>query len=457
MTVDQKHYDDEVLMALASAPVAMDEHLAACAECSERLETYRVIAEAMADQATWDTHPLSDAPVPETIANLRGFADRMAIEDAEAAQLLPNLIAGSREQWMPILHNHPEYRTAGMVRKLLEAVPTALDSMPRDAVELSALATEIADNLETATAQLRGAAWRERAYALFYTGDYVTAERALCASERHFGESVVNEYDLARVGVVRALVERGLEKYASAIGHARESANSFERFADTAKKAGANLAEVHALISCLEYDRAYASLIALKRASTPIDDPAAYGRVLGTLAFCCWKLFRVDEALQYYDDAARILEEIGAHSDAMRARWGAVQALAGAGRLTDALPRLRATVAELDRLGMMAAATQASLEVAELLVTQSAYEEAEEICRTAIRRFETSKLAYTAPALTALALMHESIVNRTATVKLVSQVREYLRRVPDEPELLFAFPPNYCATMCRDLTRCVTP
>ncbi len=108
--------------------------------------------------------------------------------------------------------------------------------MPRDAVELTALATEIADHLEDATPQLRGAAWRERAYALFYVGDFAAAERALCASESHFSESCASDYDLARVGIVRAVVERGLEKYSSAIAHAQRSVRQFQLYADTTKR-----------------------------------------------------------------------------------------------------------------------------------------------------------------------------------------------------------------------------
>jgi len=417
-----------------------DEHLAGCPDCREKLETFRLVADALADEATWDDTPLNTAPVPETIANLRSFADRMAAEDAEAAAYLPDLMFGPREVWMDNLRRHPEYRMAGMVRKLLEAVPTARDLMPRDAVELTSLAIEIAEHLEDATPQLRGAAWRERAYALFYTGDFVAAERALCASESHFNESVASEYDLARVGIVRAVVERGLEKYSSAITHARESAKQFAFYGDETKHASAQLAEVNLLFSCCQYEQAYSSLISLRSDLLSRDDIASYARVVGNLGYCCAKLARPEEALQYYDEAACILEEIGNHSDAVRTRWNAARVLAGEGRFKDALPRLRMVSIELERLGIMAAATQASLEIAEVLVTEGAFDEAEEICRSAIRRLETSNLTYTIPALTALALMHEAVKNRTATKKLVSDVREYLSRVPEEPHLLFAFP-----------------
>jgi len=442
MMVEELHHNDDSLIALASSypEFAADDHLSACTECRDRLETFRMIADALRDEATWNDQPISESPVPETIANLRTFADRMAFEDAEAALLLPDLLMGPREMWMSNLQRHSEYRSAGMVRKLLEAVPAARDTMPRDAVELTALATEIADRLEDATPQLRGAAWRERAYALFYAGDFVAAEKALCASESHFNESDVNDYELARVGIVRACVEQSLENYSSAIGHARKSAQRFRLYDDDAKHASARLAEANLLLSCCEYEKAYTALISLRAALIQRGDVATCARVISNLGYCCWKLQRFDKALEFFDQAARVLEEIGNPAEAARTRWNAARVLAGDGRFDHALSRLRAVSNEFERLGMMSAATEARLEIAEILVTRDDFGEAEEICKLAMQQLQISSLVYTAPALTALALMHEAVRNRTATKKLVSHVREYLRRVPEEPHLLFAFP-----------------
>jgi tetratricopeptide (TPR) repeat protein len=437
MMVEEKHYDDDSLIALASAEFASDDHLSACTPCHERLETFRILADALRDETTWDDRPFHDAPIPETIATLRGFADQMAIEDAEAAMFLPELLSGPRETWMANLHRHPEFRTAGTVRGLLDAMRTTIGVMPRDAVEMTALAVEITEQLD-ATSQLRGAAWRERAYALFYIGDFAAAEKALGASESHFNESCASEYDLARVEVVRALVEKGLEKYQSAIARARSSSVQFQLYRDEMRYVSARLAEINLLMSCGQYEDAISALVSLK--NDRFSDVSTYARVVGNLGYCCWKLSRPDEALRYLDEAAQIQLEIGNHAEAARIRWNAARVLASEGKLDHAMTRLRTVSAEFEHLGMISAATESSLEIAEVLVTKGAFNEAEEICRIAIRRFDSSRLAYTAPALTALALMQEAVRTRTATPKLVSHVREYLRRVPNEPSLLFAFP-----------------
>lgn len=405
-----------------------------------------VFAEALKDDSVWDQRQLREDPVPETIATLRAFANRMANEDTQAEATLRALLAGARETWMPTLRQHPEYRTAGVVRKLIEASSRAIDTMPPDAVELTALATEIADHLEPAAyptdtiPRLRGAAWRERAYALFYTGAFADAGAALRASESHFSDCVVEEYEMARVGIVRALVERGREQYPAALDSARASAQVFRTFEDATRSVSARLAEVHLLFSCSELDAAYATLMELKTQLEHSDDTDTYARVLANLGYCCGRLGRSADALSYHGAAAQLFEELGVHCDAVRQWWNVARVLAHEGRFDDAIPRLRSLQTDFQQLGMLASATQVSLDLAELLVERGAFAEVEGICRTAMAIFERGQLEQTAPALTALALMKEAASHRTATAALVRQVRDTVRRIPDQPKLLFAFP-----------------
>src|SRR4028119_1706883 len=137
---------------------------------------------------------------------------------------------------MPRLQEHPEWRTAGVVRKLIAASPITIDTMPPDAVAISAVAVDIADQLDPRASpaatvpRLRGAAWREYAYALFYTGAFAEAEAAVETAERHFSECVVNEYELGRLNIVRSLVLQAFERYADATRAASQSAEAFRRF-----------------------------------------------------------------------------------------------------------------------------------------------------------------------------------------------------------------------------------
>src|SRR5688572_29012843 len=113
----ERHYDEDALVTMLDARVIdSDPHLAACGECAERLEDFRMVTAALRDAATWDQREVTTAPNPNTIATLRAFADTMAAEDAAAEGYLAELLAGPRETWMANLTAHPEWRTAGVVR-----------------------------------------------------------------------------------------------------------------------------------------------------------------------------------------------------------------------------------------------------------------------------------------------------------------------------------------------------
>jgi len=66
------------------------------------------------------------------------------------------------------------------------------------------------------------------------------------------------------------------------------------------------------------------------------------------------------------------------------------------------------------------------------------FEEVEDLCRTAIRQFETAGVPHSSEALTALTFLREAAEQRRATQEIVWHVRTYIKRLPDEPALLFA-------------------
>ena len=238
-----RHYDDESLIAMLDAPAASDDaHLPGCPDCSARIESFGTIASMLAEADTWDMRELSMEPRMETIATLRAFASRMESEDERAVVLVERLLAGPSELWTKSLSRHPECRTAGVVRRLLALAYDAVVTMPPDAVEMTALATEIADHLDgedPTLAQLRGAAWRDRAYALYYTSRYEEALAACDRADEAFAECVAEEWDQARVGIVRSLVLRAFEKFDEAEAAAEACARVFTRFEDLDRMASA--------------------------------------------------------------------------------------------------------------------------------------------------------------------------------------------------------------------------
>lgn len=443
----ERHYDDEALITLIEADRAgSDPHLPSCIVCREKLDTFRTISDVLHEGDVWDTQVVRRDPVPETIANLRAFADRMAFEDTAAEAILPELLAGSREEWMPRLMAHPEWRTAGVVRRLVAATTPAVMTMPPDALEMTALSTEIADHLDPAAftsdtvAHLRGSAWRDRAYALFYVGLFSDALCAIDRADLAFQECMVDKYDRARVAIVRALCLRAMEDISAAEAAARFSSATFVEFGDLTRLASAQLATTHLLFTKGAYDIAFGILEPLERQLQRTGEANIHARVLGNLGYCLWKLGRVEEALRYHDASAALLADLGEHTEAVRVRWNVASILATAGRSDEAQTRLAAVKRSFDDLGMASESALVSLDIAELMIAQCDFDAVEDMCRDAMTSFQQAGISYTARALTALAYIREAAHHRTVTSTLVKHVREYLRRLPRESELLFAPP-----------------
>ncbi|HEX8254913.1 MAG TPA: hypothetical protein VF846_17340 [Thermoanaerobaculia bacterium] len=447
----ERHYDEEALISLLdSRREASDSHLLSCPPCAEKLESFRDLALALHDSDVWESQSqeqLRVDAVPSTVATLRAFADRMADEGTRAETYLTELLAGSRETWMARLAEHPEWRTAGTVRSLIDAASRAIDTMPPDAVEMTALATEIAEHLDQTAfpsdtvSRLRGAAWRERAYALYYTGKFKDAESAIFVSERHFCSCAVSEYEIARLGIVKALVLRAFERFDEAMAAASQSTETFVAFGDEAKTASAKLAQVHLLFSKQEFSAADVLLRQLDRELTDTDAIDTHARVLGNLGYSSRRLGKVEDAIRYYDLSAELLSSIGVSTEVVRVRWNVAATLAEAGRLGDAYDRMRALMPEMERLGMASEAASNALDLADVLLAENKYDEVEQLCAGAMKVFEVAGVPYTARALTALAYIRDAARQRSASRKLVHDVRDYIRRLPAQPTLLFAPPP----------------
>lgn len=448
-TMIERHYDDEALISLIETNrAATDTHLPGCEPCSDKIESFRMITDILCEEEVWDARVIHTEAVPTTIATLRAFADRMTDEDTRAEAMLQELLAGPREEWMPRLTEHPEWRTVGVVRKLIAQAYDAVVAMPPNAVEMMVVATSIAEQLDPADypsdtiARLRGAAWRDRSYALYYVGQFTEAETAFHTSERHLSSCFLSEYELARVGIVKALVLLPFARFPEAEDSAAASAKTFDYYGDLDKKASAQLAEVHSLFSRGMYSQAEQPLLELERLISRSTHVDTHARVLGNLGLCYRKQGKVELAMQYYDFASALLRDIGARTETVRIRWNVAVMLAEAGKVTEACGRLRELTAEMEHLGMTSEAAVAGLDVAELLLAQNRYQEVDEICRAAIKAFEIAGLAYTARAMTALAYIQEAAQQHRADNTLVRTVRDYIRKLPTQPNLLFAPPPS---------------
>jgi tetratricopeptide (TPR) repeat protein len=445
----ERHYDDESLIALIESDrLASDVHLPSCPNCSEKVESFRMIADALRDEDTWSTLSHFNEPAQSTIATLRAFADRMTDEDTRAEAWLHDLLAGPRETWRSKLAQHPEYRTAGMVRKLIASSDRAIDTMPPDAVAMTALAADIADHLDPSdhpadtVTRLRGAAWREKAFALFYTGQYADAEKSVQIADAMFSLCSVDEYDRARTGIVASTVHKNMDRNDAALMAARNVVDIFAAYGDGSRYVSARSSEAGALAQAGRYSEALQIWTELELRFKRDDFSDAHARALGNVAFALRHLGRARESIQSYQQAAEMFETAGTKSEAARVRWNVAAILFESGRWDDAAERLAAVRMELRHLGMFGPAAVASLDLAEVRLLQQRQSDVPDLCSEAIDFFNSAGVGYSARALRAVAFMREAAIGGRATPELARTVRDYVRKLPSQPSLLFLPPPT---------------
>jgi tetratricopeptide (TPR) repeat protein len=275
------------------------------------------------------------------------------------------------------------------------------------------------------------------AYALYYTGSFAEALEETTRASEEFAGCLVNEYDLARLGIVRALVLRALERWSEALAAAEDSVRAFAEFSDIEREASARIAEAHLLFSMREFEKAVRTLSDREEVLRATSHAETHARVLMNLGYAYWQMGRTSEGMGYYDAATEIFRGLGIRTEALRIQWAVARMLRESGHASMSLEKSRNIASQFEELGMTSEWALVSLDIAEIILDEQKFDEVEAICRAAIGAFERAGVSYTAKALTALAYMREATRNKTITAPLVRQVREYIRRLPIDGELLF--------------------
>src|SRR6267143_1893201 len=95
-------------------------------------------------------------------------------------------------------------RRRRIAKSRMRSVASPRQCLPKIAVDLTVLATDIAESLDPAAypadtvMKLRATAWRERAYALYYVGSYTESLAALDRVDESLARCLVSEFDGAR-------------------------------------------------------------------------------------------------------------------------------------------------------------------------------------------------------------------------------------------------------------------
>ena len=435
----EQHYDDEVLIGLLNE-AEEDSHVPACDTCAGTLESYRDLSSALNDGAVWDEREVSESPSPKTTNFLRSFAERTRVEDAAARPIVAKLIADPA-----LIEQHPEWRTAAVVRGVLAYVDSINYTDPKRAVDLSKFAAEVGDSIiatnyaDGVVPKLRATAWREYGWALYFVGSFRESLDALDRAEECIKTAKLADVDRAEILLVRARAYRDMEKLRDAATLAQNSAKVFQAYGNQRRTAVAEAIQTSILMQLGRY--AEALQIDLRMAADSALDAETRACAISRSAFSLRELGRFDEAKRRFAEAIAEFERLNLAEKRSMARWGLARVhLAEGKNVVAALAALQELKAEFTELGMAHDLALVSLDAAEAFIVLKRSAEVAELCREVIEYFRSAGLEYSAPAMTALSYLRETADANRLTRDAVRNVRTYFELLPKQPHLLFAFP-----------------
>ena len=439
------HYDDESLFQYVegTSPIAseIESHVSSCAECAAEVGEHRDLIAQLGDTELWDFEPTQ--PPRQFVVNVASFADRARREDEEAVERCNEILTGPSQWWAQRLRKTPGVYTAGMVKQLLDRMRSGLERSPANALQMTALAIEVANTLDVSeypcdyVIKLRAQALRDHAWVLSYMGRYPEALECADRSKRLFAQVPLPEYDLARLALVHASILRCIDRAEEAIVLARDAAETFRRFGDVRRYLNARITEAGMYFEAGNVHAALAIWLDLEK--DPALDDLARVQVSHNIGTAYAELRQPEKAVEYLQRCIPVFEMLGLETDRARARWMLGHALVASGKTREAIPTLRKTWREFEQLELIADAGLVALELAEALLTIGQPEEVPAICRDLIAQF--TRAGMTSRAITALSFLREAVALGHVSTSLVRHVHAFLRELPAEQPRLFAPPP----------------
>jgi tetratricopeptide (TPR) repeat protein len=440
------HYDEESLFEFVegTSPIAgeIETHVSACRACADEIGEQREIVEALASGETWESAP---APAPrQFIVNVTAFAEQARAEEEHAAGLCDEILRGPSSWWRQRLSKTEGAATAGMIKQLLERMRSTLERSPANALQITALAIEISNALDVSAypcdyaIKLRAQSHRDHAYVLSFMGRYPEALEFADRSKRLFDQVPLPEYDLARLALVRASILQYIERVPEAAKLAAEAAETFLRFGDRARSLNARIFEGIVIYQGGGVERALEVWRSVE--NDPALDEVSAVRVAHNIALCLTDLQRPAEAVDYVQRSVAQFEMLGMDTERTRSRWMLAHALVALGKTREAIPTLRQTWREFEKLELIGDAGLVALELAEALLAVDQADEVPAICRDIIAQFTRAGMA--SRAITALSFLREAVAIGQASPSLLRHVHSFLRELPVEQPRLHASPPG---------------
>lgn len=443
------HYSEDQWLDYADGAVdsaeasAMGEHLVHCTECRTMHDGILVLQTALGDPYTWEVCTAFDESETRLPVSLRTLAERVDAEREAAEERLHAALASPTAFVEAHVAEDSANATSGTVEVLTAAARAVRQRQPQFAVSLATAATKIGERLEREgklrSPSLLTYAWIERAAASFFCGRYRDAAQCLDAAAPLLeGGDSGAEFDRAIVELLRATVYVETERPDEGAAEAALAAVRFSEFGDERNAIGAKLIAGTVAFYRREYARAaalYEELVHRARASA---ETTALAHALASAAAAYIKLGRYDRAEKYLLEVLPLWDELGFDLNRLRAEWVLAVARGYQGEFDESIAVLNRAIAELEALGAMHDGAVARLDLADILSLAGRTDAIALILDGVVLRFASEGISQRAKQ--AIAFLREALRAGRADVELIRHVREYVDRLPSQPQADFRPP-----------------
>lgn len=384
-----------------------------------------------------DYEPIFERVVETLSRREREFAaERRAVPDLRAR--LDSMAPPSRRQAM---RSDPAFHRWALVEALIEDSREAGVSDAAHAFELAELAVEGSAKLDearysaAAVADLAARAWAQRGNVLRILGRFAEASLALARADELLSRGSGDPAERCRVLMTSASLLSAQKRH-------DEADARIDRAVRLARRAGERHLEGSALVRKARYAQRREDVEAavdLLRRSLSLIDPDEDPRLLlvaqHNLLLLMVDTGRYREALDRMDETRVLHHQLGGHLDFLRFRWVEGRTYAGLGWLRQAASHYEEARRGFIAEGLAYDAALVSLDLAAVYAQEGRHAEVRVLAEEMLPIFRSAEAQQ--EVLAALLVFHDAARQEAATVGLIHQVADYLRRARSNPELPF--------------------
>lgn len=387
-----------------------------------------------------DRNPGPEDPYERTIEAIRQRVEDIQREIEDAAALLEELVAKTAAERSKLVQQDVRFRGVKLCDLLMAKCREAWSSDPLRAVELAALAVEIADRLDTGhygeglVADEQALAWAYLANASRIASDLRRAEDALARAEEHQlrGEDALVG---AQIHSFKASLWISQGRYADAASLLDQVVLVYREAKDRHQEGKALIKKATALGYAGSYREATRTVgRGLARVSL-LEEPSLLVAGRHNLVYYLNQSGKHWEALSALRTTRAVYQELGEPAHLLRLRWleGVIQR--DLGLLSGAEAALQEARAGFIERGIGFDAACVSLDLATVYLKQGRTVELKRIAVEMVPIFESRDVHQ--EALAALLLFRQAADAEEVTLDLLQKVADYLQRARHNPGLRF--------------------